>query len=51
LGSLYIWQERKWKLCSELKNENGCFGLTNSKDITSIKLVTGVELDSIINNK
>ena len=51
LGSLYIWQERKWKLYSELKNENGCFGLTNSKDITSIKLVTGVELDSIINNK
>jgi hypothetical protein len=51
LGSLYIWQERKWKLYSELKNENGCFGLANSKDITSIKLVTGVELDSIINNK
>jgi hypothetical protein len=51
LGSLYIWQERKWKLYSELKNENGCFGLVNSKNITSIKLVTGVELDSIINNK
>lgn len=50
LGRLYIWQERKWKLYRVLKSVHGCFGLANSKNIASIKLVTVIELESIINN-